>query len=120
MRYRRVQRGFFTLVVLGLGASQAPAQTMLGASPMAMPRANEPLPVNEIAGPERERVRQVVTQPTFKGKGAGEAFGGRPELYDWLLDHPDRALTAWRRLGAIASEISNDGNGFYSWRDTRG
>lgn len=120
MRYCRVQRGFLTLVVLGLGTSQAPAQTIAGAPSLPMPRANEPLPVNEILGPERERVRQVVTQPTFKGKGAGEAFGGRPELYDWLLDHPDRALTAWRRLGAIASEISSDGNGYYSWRDTHG
>ena len=120
MQYCRVQRGFLTLIVLGLGASQASAQSASGAPSIPMPRANDPLPFNEIAGSEREKVRQVVTRPTFKGKGAGEAFGGRAELYDWLLDHPDRALTAWRRLGAIASEIANDGNGWYSWQDKHG
>jgi hypothetical protein len=78
------------------------------------------LPFNEIAPAEREKVRQVVNKPTFKGRGAGEAFGGRPELYDWLLDHPDRALSAWRRLGAVASEIVNHGDGRYSWSDTHG
>src|SRR4029077_17834718 len=117
MRYCRVQRGFLTLVVLGLGASHASAQS---APTMPFPRANEPLPINDIASPERDKVRQVVNQPTFKGRGAGEAFGGRPELYDWLLDHPERALAAWRRLGAIASEIVNHGDGRYSWSDTRG
>ncbi len=86
----------------------------------SIPHSVEPLPLNDIPAAEREKVRQVISQPTFKGRGAGEAFGGRPELYDWLLDHPDRALAAWRRLGAIASEIVNHGNGRFSWSDAHG
>jgi hypothetical protein len=120
MQYCRVQRGLLTLVVLGLGASQASAQNVPGGPNMPFARSTEPLPINDIPAAERDKVRQVVTQPTFKGRGAGEAFGGRPELYDWLLDHPDRALSAWRRLGAVASEIVNHGDGRYSWSDTRG
>ena len=41
-------------------------------------------------------------------------------MYEWLLDHPDRALAAWRRLGAIASEIVNHGDGKFSWSDNHG
>ncbi|CAN5219115.1 hypothetical protein BH10PLA2_BH10PLA2_09890 [soil metagenome] len=120
MQYCRVQRGLLTLVVLGLGVSQGSAQTMPGGQVMVLPRTAEPLPIDEIAPAEREKVRNVITRPTFKGRGAGEAFGGRPEIYDWLLDHPDRALSAWRRLGAIASEIVNHGNGHFSWSDNHG
>lgn len=120
MQHCRVQRGLLTLVVLGLCASQVSAQPGAVPQAVALPRANEPLPINDIAGVEREKVRQVISQPTFKGRGAGEAFGGRPELYEWLLDHPERALEAWRRLGAVASEIANEGDGRYSWHDTHG
>ena len=120
MQYCRVQRGLLTLVVLGLGVSQASAQTVPGTQSKQVAQPSEPLPFNDIPAAEREKVRQVVTQPTFKGRGAGEAFGGRAELYDWLLDHPDRALVAWRRLGAVASDIQNHGDGQYSWSDSRG
>ena len=116
----RVQRGLLTLVVLGLGVSQGAAQTISGGQVMSLPRTSEPLPIEEISGAEREKVRHVINHPTFRGRGAGEAFGGRPELYDWLLDHPDRALAAWRRLGAIASEIVNHGDGKFSWSDNHG
>ena len=120
MQYCRVQRGLLTLVVLGLGLGQASAQTVSGTQIKPFAQPAEPLPFNDIPAAEREKVRQVVNQPTFKGRGAGEAFGGRAELYDWLLDHPDRALAAWRRLGAVASDIQNHGNGRYSWSDSRG
>lgn len=120
MRFRRVQPGLLTLIVVGLATGQTSAQTVASQQVMSLPRAAEPLPFEEISGPEKEKVRQVVTHPTFKGRGSGEAFSGRPEIYDWLLDHPDRALTAWRRLGATASDIVNQGDGHYSWSDAHG
>jgi len=67
MRYCRVQRGFLTCGSSRLGASQASAQS----AQVCLPARQRPLPINDIAGPERDKVRQVITQPTFKGRGAG-------------------------------------------------
>jgi hypothetical protein len=120
MQKCRVPRNLLTVVIFGLGVSQGFAQTIAGGPVITLPRTGDPLPIDEIGGAEREKVRHVVGHPTFRGRGAGEAFGGRSELYDWLLDHPDRALAAWRRLGAITSDIVNHGDGRFSWSDSRG
>jgi hypothetical protein len=54
------------------------------------------------------------------GHGPAEAFAGRPALYTWLLDHPDRVVLAWRRLGAQCTEVTDHGNGLFGWKDGYG
>jgi hypothetical protein len=78
------------------------------------------LPIDEIPGTVRERVRQVVQRPTLFGHGPTEAFSGDPATYHWLLDHPDRGVAAWRKLGAKCSDISERGNGTFAWTDGHG
>jgi hypothetical protein len=68
----------------------------------------------------RERVQKVLEQPTVFGTGPAEAFGGRPELYTWLLNHPDGGVQAWRRLGAKCTEITPCTDGKFCWKDGRG
>jgi len=78
------------------------------------------LPLRQIPADVRESVRQILQHPTLFGHGPSESFGGDPELYRWLLDHPDRAMIAWRRLGAPCTEITNVGAGYFASNDGRG
>lgn len=68
----------------------------------------------------RERVRKVLEQPTLFANGPVEIFPGRLALYEWLLCHPDQAASAWRRLGAPCSEITDRGKGIFGWTDGQG
>jgi hypothetical protein len=68
----------------------------------------------------RDQVRQVIEHPVLSSHGPAEAFTGDPALYQWLLDHPDRAVRAWRRLGAVCTEITDKGNGWFGCTDGHG
>src|SRR5438132_12136881 len=78
------------------------------------------VPLPEVPESLRPRVRQVIERPTLFSHGPAEAFSGWPALYDWLLDHPDRAVIAWRRLGATCTEITDCGAGRFVWKDGQG
>jgi hypothetical protein len=98
----------------GLAGAQAPLR-----APAAevLPGA---VPLDELPAPVRERVRQVVQQPTLCTHGPAEVFVCQPATYYWLLDHHDRAAAAWRRLGARCVEISDRGGGRFGWSDGQG
>ena len=68
----------------------------------------------------REGVRVVLERPTLAVAGPTELFRGCPDLYRWLLDHPDQAVTLWRRLGAQCVEITDRGSGQFAWTDGHG
>jgi hypothetical protein len=83
-------------------------------------RAAARIPLNEVPAELRDQIRQVIEHPTLFSPGPAEAFTGEPTLYDWLLDHPDRALIAWRRLGARCTEVTDRGGGYFAWSDGHG
>jgi hypothetical protein len=62
----------------------------------------------------------VLEQPSLYAQGPAEIFPGRLDVYEWLLEHPDHAARAWRRLGAPCSEITDRGNGCFGWTDGHG
>src|SRR5206468_2361186 len=64
-----------------------------------VPPANS-VPVDQLAQRERDLVSPVVDKATLAVRGPAEIFKGNPRNYQYFLDHPDRAVTAWRRLGA--------------------
>jgi hypothetical protein len=68
----------------------------------------------------RKQVRDVISDPTVFGRGPVEAFSGQLTVYSWLLDHPDRGMNAWRRLGAQCSQIKEVGKQRFSWTDGNG
>jgi hypothetical protein len=78
------------------------------------------MPLGELPAAWRERVEHVATEPTLYARGPAEAFAGQPLLYDWLLDHPDRGVVAWRRLGARCADITDGGRGVFVWKDGHG
>jgi hypothetical protein len=96
-------------------ATPAPAQNS-----MLCRRTAANIPVKEMSPPVRSKVERVIEAPTLFSLGPSEAFAGQPLLYHWLLEHPDRAMEAWRRLGAKCTLIKDMGSGRFRWTDGRG
>jgi hypothetical protein len=68
----------------------------------------------------REGLKTTLERPTLFTNGPAEQFACKPEVYYWFLDHPDRAVIAWRRLGAKCVTISDRGAGRFAWSDENG
>lgn len=78
------------------------------------------VPLDKMEPRSRELVRQVLDKPILSGRGPAESFACHPEQYSWFLDHPDRAVVAWRRLGAKCVSINPRPDGKFSWADEYG
>jgi hypothetical protein len=78
------------------------------------------VPLEQIPAAYRDKVSRVLARPTLYAKGPLETFEGAPDLYRWFLDHPDRTVVAWKRLGAKCLEIENRGQACFGWADSQG
>src|SRR5437879_5385144 len=61
-----------------------------------------------------------LLKPVLHVRGPVESFRCDPRSYQWLLDHPDRAVKAWLRLGAKCMMIDDRGNGRFGCKDKDG
>lgn len=82
--------------------------------------AAQMVPVDALPPPLHEKVRRTLTQPTLVTRAAAQEFRAAPAMYEWLVEHPDRAAIAWRRLGVQCSPIQDRGQGRFGWRDDIG
>jgi hypothetical protein len=73
-----------------------------------------------VAPAYRELVSQVLRKPTLTAKASEETFAAHPHVYDWLLEHPDRAALAWKRMRVPCVEIQDIGSGRFHWMDENG
>ena len=64
--------------------------------------------------------KQLMERPTVQARGPSETFTCTPKQYYWLLDNPDCAVTAWRRLGAKCVSIQKRGVGKFGYTDETG
>jgi hypothetical protein len=64
--------------------------------------------------------KQMMEKPTVQARGPSETFACMPEQYCWLLDNPDRAVLAWRKLGAKCVTIQRRGAGKFGYADETG
>lgn len=113
--------------VLGVGfgaagrnsiAEEPAASICACASTSTLARARaQSVPLTELPLNVRDKVQRVLDQPTLFARGPAEEFRGQAVMYHWLLDHPDRAALAWRRLGAPCMEITDQGGGRFGWTD---
>jgi len=112
--------GILLLAVLGVAATTTRAQeeTVPAGEPV---EANQlpPLrvPLDEIPVSYRDKIRAVVDKPTLARAGIVETFSCRPELYTWLLDHPDKTSSMWRKLGARCVAIDEVRPDSFAWSD---
>jgi len=92
---------------------------------LLLPKTPEPAPVVTIPWDDlNERAttlaKQIMVKPTVQAKGPAEVFACTPEQYYWLLDNPDRAVYAWRRLGAKCVTIQRRDPGKFRYVDEAG
>ena len=87
--------------------------------PGRRPRPSRRFSTSSTPG-SRDAVAAVVGRPTLTAAGGEAGFRARPELYDWLLDHPDRASAAWRRMGFPCVPIEARPGGWFRWQDDEG
>ncbi|MBY0522174.1 MAG: hypothetical protein K2R98_02175 [Gemmataceae bacterium] len=128
----RCPRPHLGRLLLAAGVFWVSAATVL-AQPAPIPRdgkklperslpasAAQSVPWDELPQPARDPVRRIIEQPTLSASGPVEEFTGHGPMYLWLLDHPDRAAQAWRRLGAPCLDIADRGQGRFGWSDQQG
>ena len=113
--------GILTGAAAGLGL---PGSGTARAADTDDPRSARParwtsaqLPLNEMAPAVRDRVRFVVDNPALASQGPLETFRCDPRVYQFYLDHPDRAVAAWRLLGARVVDIAERSPGRFGWSD---
>jgi hypothetical protein len=68
----------------------------------------------------RDALNKVMKDPTLTTVSTPEEFIAHPDMYQWLLDHPDRAAAAWRKLGVGAIDIKPLKDGRFRWTDENG
>jgi hypothetical protein len=100
--------------------SAQPSSTPAGTLSVQPTSVASAVPLAEIPDRCRAQVRGVLMQSTLSGSGPVEQFPGKPGLYFWFLDHPDRAAKAWRQMGVACQEIVNRGDGRFGWTDGHG
>jgi hypothetical protein len=110
------------VVWAGAATAQAPSAPLARspADQWERARAAGQVPIEELPEGVRESVRRILEKPTLYSHGPGETFPCRSPLYYWFLDHPDRAVLAWRRLGAKCMGITDRGGGRFGWSDEYG
>ncbi len=113
MQFRRTRGFWLGLVTCAFCAASASAQETTELKRWTSTR----LPLDEMPAAVREQVKQVADHPTLYSRGPTETFPCDPAVYHWLLDHPDRAVTAWRKIGAQCVDITDRGGGRFGWTD---
>jgi hypothetical protein len=78
------------------------------------------VPLASVAPAQRKAVQALLNDADFTARGPSEVFQGQARQYLWLLDHPDRAVSAWQRLGAQCLPIVAGKEGQFSWSDETG
>jgi hypothetical protein len=76
--------------------------------------------LEHVADNYRDAVAAVLKSPTMSTKADEDEFVAEPKIYDWLVEHPDRASIAWQRLKVPCLEILDLGKGVFKWADDTG
>jgi hypothetical protein len=95
------------------------------ANPPPLPKKPDPaqtvtIPWDDLDEHAAAIAKQLMEKPTVVARGPAETFSCVPEQYFWLLDNPDRAVTAWRRLGAKCVSIDRRGPSKFGYTDETG
>jgi hypothetical protein len=79
-----------------------------------------PVALEDIPSGTRDTLTKVMKSPTINALGPTEEFVAHTDMYQWLLDHPDRTAAAWRKLGVDAVDIKVAKDGRFTWKDENG
>ena len=107
-------------------ASAADPRPLYAPPPSAAQRSptqattKQPTVMDFVAEAHKETVAAVMKASTLSAKSAEEEFVAHPAVYDWLLDHPDRAALGWQRMKIPCVDILDQGKGQFHWADENG
>src|SRR5262245_60597459 len=100
----RVMPGWLAVVACLAGVAparaEAPAVRLRTRAGSTRPTPAAVVALDLVPEEYRERVRLVLERPAMQACGPVETFHCQPQVYHWLLDHPDAAVRMWHKLGA--------------------
>src|SRR6266851_2470503 len=98
------------------------AEAASTAFPLKKPDPNQAvtIPWDDLNERAAALAKQMMERPTVQARGPIDTFSCTPGQYYWLLDNPDRAVTAWRRLGAKCVSIERRGPAKFGYVDDVG
>jgi hypothetical protein len=101
--------------------AQAPFKIVpVSADKLDKDKAAARVPLQDIPERYRTGVKTTIEKPALFTQGPVETFACSPRVYYWLLQHPDRGVIAWKRLGAQCVMINERGPGRFGWSDEHG
>ncbi|MCI0683245.1 MAG: hypothetical protein L0Y71_14175 [Gemmataceae bacterium] len=124
-----MRRACWVGLLLLLNACQASAsggllnlrkQDQRGKDMPAKERPGKDLPLELLDERQRQLAKQVLDKAAFTAKGPSESFYCKPEHYQFFLDHPHKAVAAWRKLGAKCVTITSKADQRFGWSDEHG
>jgi hypothetical protein len=119
-------KGWLHTALAMLAAPMVLAQPVWGQSrgtgvrPVAatIPNRTAAVPLDALPERTRDAVSRIIQKPTIVARAEPEEFS--EGIYCWLVDNPDRASLAWRRLGIPCAAIAQRPDGRYGWTDGQG
>lgn len=78
------------------------------------------IPWDELSESAAAIAKELMDRPTVAARGDPEAFACVPAQYVWLVDNPEKAVIAWRRLGAKCVSIQRRGPTKFGYTDELG
>jgi hypothetical protein len=108
------------IALLCLAAIVAPACAEPWAEKAKAASLPLPVPLDQMPAQTRDALSKVMKDPTLSAVSPVEEFVAHADMYEWLLDHPDRTAGAWRKLGVAAVEIKPLKDGRFCWKDENG
>lgn len=110
-------------LVWALGENYAQAQSLLfrGRNDQwEKVRAVAQIPWHQLPPQLHDKLKSLLECPTLFTHGPAESFVCHPVVYHWLLDNPDKAALAWKRLGVGCLDIQRLREGpfpQFTWAD---
>lgn len=90
-------------------------------TPSVTPAGTPVVSLIDVVEPKyRTEVAAVMAKPTLTAKHSEEPFAANPTVYQWLLEHPDRAAIGWERVGVQCLPIKERTTGVYEFKDENG
>ena len=108
-------------VALAGGLPATAAEPRATIAPAASTATAKPKPLIDCVDEKhREIVAGIMKSPTISAKASDEEFVAHPNVYEWLIAHPDRTTQAWQRLKVPSVDITDLGKGQFFWSDETG
>ena len=90
-------------------------------SPVAMKEALRTIPWNRLSNSAQEKIKSVLSEKPLYRRLPQQSAYCEPNMYDFLLDHPDVVVAMWEKLGVTQISLKEYGRpGVYQLKESVG